>query len=160
MKKPSKKKATTPRVKAVAKSKAPIAPSANPTTVSGPHRVDNMAAQGDVLFRRVASIPSTATEVKAKGPIVVAHSETGHNHSIDDVSGAKLFRVENDPLVSYLRVEGAPNIGGGSGPKFNGAIVTHHRPHDTHAPLLLTPGSWEVKRQREYVPGGWRRVED
>lgn len=115
-------------------------------------QIQDMAAQGDVLFRRVAQLPTAGlTDItpNAKGSIVVAHSETGHHHSIDDVSGMRFFRVDGDPLTCYLAVEG-----------LTPAVVTHHRPHDTHAPVSLTPGVWQVKRQREYVPGGWRRVED
>lgn len=113
-------------------------------------QIQDMAAQGDVLFRRVAQLPTAGlTDVTPKGSIVVAHSETGHHHSIDDVSGMRFFRVESDPLTCYLAIEG-----------LTPAVVTHHRPHDTHAPISLAPGVWQVKRQREYVPGGWRRVED
>lgn len=112
------------------------------------HRVEGMAAQGDVLFRRVEALPKGAALEETKGAIVVAHSETGHHHSIDDVSGAKLYRLEADPMVCYLQLA-------------SDVTVTHHRPFDTHAPLMLAgPGVFEVRRQREYVPGGWRRVED
>lgn len=110
-------------------------------------RVRKMAAQGDVLFLRVAAIPADAKLDETRGPIVVAHSETGHHHSID-ASGARLYRLESDPLICYLQL--ATDV-----------EVVHHRPFDTHAPLILSgPGVFEVRRQREYVPGGWRRVED
>lgn len=111
--------------------------------------IQHMAAQGDVLFRRVNALPKGVVDITPKGAIVVAHSETGHNHSIDDASGMRFYRVQDDPLTCYLAIEG-----------LTPAVVTHHRPHDTHAPITLAPGVWQVKRQREYVPGGWRRVED
>lgn len=115
---------------------------------AGVHVVTRMAAQGDVLFMRVDAIPTGAKLDEKRGPIVVAHSETGHHHSIDEASGAQLFRLESDPMICYLRVEGI------------GATVVHERDFDTHAPLFLTPGIFQVRRQREYVPGGWRVVAD
>jgi hypothetical protein len=150
------KKTTTTKVKKARPSKRAATAKFNAAvegaqvrTPAGAFTVSRMAAQGDVLFRRVDAIPASAKQVETRGPIVVAHSETGHHHSLDEVSGAKLFTLDNDPLTCFLRVEG-----------IGGAVVTHHRDFDTHAPLLLTPGNWQVKRQREYVPGGWRRVED
>jgi hypothetical protein len=111
-------------------------------------RVNKIAAQGDVLFRRIKALPEGVIEQPASYPIVVAHSETGHHHSIDDRL-VKLFeRAERDPMICYLQVD-----------SFCGEVV-HHRPHDTHATIGLTKGIWEVRRQREWTPEGLRRVED
>lgn len=112
--------------------------------------IENIAAQGDVLFRRIDSLPADAVEQKRKGRLVVAHSETGHHHAVDDPA-VKLFeRATRDPMVCYLQIAGEY------------ADVVHHRPHDTHETLrLLGKGAiFEVRRQREYTPEGWRRVED
>lgn len=116
--------------------------------------VTNIAAQGDVLFRKVKAVPASAIAEATKGAIVVAHSETGHHHSIDATDGVALFREPSDPLVCYLQLDGIDH-----------ADVVHHRPWDTHETLRLlgTPGkttTFEVRRQREYTPEGWRRVED
>jgi len=111
-------------------------------------RIKNLAAQGDVLFRRIDKLPEGVVEQPRTGPLVVAHSETGHHHSIDDRE-VKLFeRLERDPMVCYLQVAG------------DCANVVHHRPHDTHRTIGLTQGTWEVRRQREWTPEGLRRVED
>ena len=117
--------------------------------------VTTMAAQGDVLFRRIDTLPDGLTAVPddEAGGHVVAHSETGHHHRVRGEDGARVchYRPEGgDGLVSYLVLEG-------------GATVTHERPWDTHAPLRLGGGAgavWEVRRQREYTPEGLRRVED
>lgn len=104
--------------------------------------------QGDVYLRRVAAIPTEAK--RATGRVVIAHSETGHHHAIDDV-GVVRFDI-GDPLRCYLLLESAET-----------ADVVHHRPFDTHEPYRLTGGKgavYEVIRQREYTPAGWRRVED
>lgn len=111
--------------------------------------LERMGCQGDVMFRRVESIPKTAKAVTEKGRIIVTHSETGHHHAIDiDDSGAVTRFEVGDPMVCYLSIAG------------DGAEVVHHRPFDTHETVKLLAGCWEVRRQREYTPEGWRRVED
>jgi hypothetical protein len=136
--------------------------------------VRNIAAQGDVLLRRVERIPSDAVEQPCDGRVVVAHSETGHHHVIES-PGARLFAT-HDPLIGYLRIDGPF------------ADVVHERPFDTHETIRLLgaeigPTYFEVRRQREHHredghsgagaftdfrssarpadrPLGWRRVRD
>jgi hypothetical protein len=101
--------------------------------------VKSIAAQGDVLFRRIPALPGDVIEQPRVGRLVVAHSETGHHHAIDDL-GVRLFeRQQRDPLICYLSVDG------------DSADVVHHRAHDTHQTLRLVPGVWEVRRQREWT---------
>lgn len=114
--------------------------------------VTKLAAQGDLVVRRVEALPEDAVATVSNGRVVVAHSETGHDHAIDDADGVMLFTTP-DPLVSYLKV---------SKPY---ADVVHHRPWDTHRTLrLYSDGGpeviWEIRRQREWTPEGYRRVED
>lgn len=104
------------------------------------------AAQGDTLFRRVKSIPKTAKRQKPDGDVIVAHSETGHHHLFRKDSGVTLYTTD-DPLVCYLRIESV-------------ATLEHMRPHDTHEPISFAPGCYEVRRQREHTPEGWRMVVD
>ena len=106
----------------------------------------NRAAQGDVFFRRCDAIPATAVAADKDGPVVVAHSETGHHHSFPKDSGATLYTT-GDPMLCYLSVE-------------TPSMLEHHRPVDQHEAILFAPGCYEVRRQREYTPEGWRRVED
>ena len=116
--------------------------------------VKNRAAQGDVLFRRVKAVPDTAVKVARTGPLVVAHSETGHHHVIES-DAVTMFEVPGNPLVAYLQLEG-PDCGAG-------IDVIHRRPWDTHETLRLLgkPGDvFEVRRQREWTPEGWQRVAD
>jgi hypothetical protein len=110
--------------------------------------VNKLAAQGDCLFRRIDALPPGLEEVKRSGPLVVAHSETGHHHQIENQAVRHFERAERDPMICFLQVEGV------------GAEVVHKRPFDTHATITLSPGFWEVRRQEEYTPAGWRRVED
>lgn len=106
--------------------------------------VKKLGFQGDVAFLKVDALPEGAAPEKTKGPVVVAHSETGHHHVVEGRL-VKLFRV--DAMTCYLRLD-AP------------AEVVHQRPFDTHETLKLGKGVWQVRRQREWTPEGWRRVED
>jgi hypothetical protein len=116
--------------------------------------IEKCAFQGDVMFRRVDSLPSGLRRVEpAPEGLIVAHSETGHHHLVDPTQAA-LF-AGDDPMVCYLQVS-------------DYCDVNHARPWDTHETLRLIGGGgstekaavWKVVRQREWAPEGWRRVED
>jgi hypothetical protein len=112
---------------------------------------NKQAAQGDMILRRIIKVP---TNVKVQVPDgqgrhVVTHSETGHHHWVGG-DAVTLYRPENDKdgMVSYIEV------------KAGGTDLIHERPWDTHETLHIEEGTYEVRRQREYTPEGWRRVED
>lgn len=110
------------------------------------HTFNDAAAQGDVHFARIAKLPGGLIQVPpSAGRLLVTHSETGHHH-VMDAAHAQMFETGN-PLVCFLYVE-------------QPTALVHLRPFDTHAPILFQPGAYEVRRQREYIPEGFRRVED
>lgn len=109
------------------------------------------AAQGDVFFIRRDALPSDAKPLEAEnGKVVVAHSETMHDHCflLDRAPepAVRMYGGDN-PLVSWLQVN-------------RPTALEHLRPHDTHEPIMFEPGVYEVRRQREHTPEGFRRVED
>lgn len=108
-------------------------------------KIQKCAAQGDVLFIRVATLPEGATETKEGREHVIAHSETGHDH-VARAEQIRLYGVA-DPMICYLSSETEME-------------VIHQRPFDTHAPIILGAGIWQVRRQREATLEGWKRVED
>ena len=113
--------------------------------------ITKQGAQGDVMFRRVPSVPQGYELQKTEGEIVVAHSETGHHHTVS-ASNALLFTRPGDNMLSFLQMKGNDPL-----------EVLHHRPYDTHEPMCLRGESgtvWEVRRQRESTPEGWRQVAD
>jgi len=110
-----------------------------------PVRVNHCAAQGDLLVVRVDRIPEAAKEEPCGARVVVAHSETGHHHILESHE-ARLFRAA-EPFTCYLQLA-------------EESLIVHERAFDTHAPLLLGPGLWLFKNQREYEPDGWRQVTD
>lgn len=121
--------------------------------------IKEVSAQGDVLMFRIAALPSEAMRQQAEnGLLIVTHSETGHHHAVEARPGIELYMNPKDPLVGWLRIE----------KKAQYADVVHHRPWDTHeTQRLLALDSdeageviWEIRRQRENSPEGWRRVVD
>lgn len=99
--------------------------------------------QGDVILRRVKSVPKGAAEVKRKsGAIVLAEGEaTGHAHRIMDVD-AMFFEKDGK---FYLKNEKAVTL-----------------THEEHKPFTIEPGIWEVGqvREKDWLGGIVRRVAD
>lgn len=108
----------------------------------------NQAAQGDVLIRRVAELPANATPQPDTSYHIISHSETGHHHSITAPPSVVQLFGSGNPLVSYMRVKSRP------------VELKHERSFDTHDTLELDEGIYEIRRQKEWAPEGWRRVMD
>lgn len=107
------------------------------------------AFQGDVMIRRIDKMPKDLDEVAPeKGAYIVAHSETGHHHVIEARPDVKMYKRAKDDYEAFLRI-----VAGQS-------TLEHKRDFDTHAPLSLPPGNYQIKRQREYIPEGFRRAAD
>lgn len=112
----------------------------------------NCAAQGDMLIRRIEKLPHGVRPAAAEnGRYIVAHSETGHHHVIEARPNVRVFAAE-DPLVSYLQVIEATEQ--------TEALLEHLRDYHRHETLAISPGIYELRRQREHTPEGWRRVAD
>lgn len=106
-------------------------------------------AQGDILIIPIKAIPKTAKTVQPDGEhFIIAHSETGHHHVIEK-SRAEVYEAADNQFIAYIRTLG------------DGAEIEHKRPFDTHETIALSPNqSYEVRRQREYVPEGFRKAAD
>ena len=107
------------------------------------------AAQGDVLITRIDTLPKGLSETSSVGgKFIIAHSETGHHHTVMERPGVKFFSGK-DPMIAYLEVIDNVEV-----------TLEHERSFDTHESLLLKGGTYEIRRQQEYTPEGWRRVAD
>lgn len=107
------------------------------------------AAQGDVLITKVDEMPEGCKKVAAVGgKFIVAHSETGHHHAVAERPEVTFWQSEI-PAVAYLKIIDQVEV-----------VLEHERSFDTHEPLLLNGGTYEIRRQQEYTPEGWRRVAD
>lgn len=111
------------------------------------NKFNNTCAQGDIYIRKINVLPKNVKKIEPQnGQVVVAHSETGHNH-IMNAMGCQMFEEDKNPFVCYLLIEQPTDL-------------IHVRSYDQHAPITFDKGVYEVRRQREYVPEGFRRVED
>lgn len=106
-------------------------------------------AQGDILIIPINAIPDTAKAAAADGAhYIVAHSETGHNHVIEK-HRAEVFEAADDSFIAYVRALG------------DGAEIVHKRDFHTHETIGLAPNqTYQIRRQREYVPEGFRKAQD
>lgn len=94
--------------------------------------------QGDVLMRRVNTIPPTATVPvpREDGRVILAHGEvTGHAHAIAEPAVEFLAADLDEMSRRFLKVESEAHVR-----------------HEEHATITLPPGNYEVTRQREYAP--------
>ena len=106
-----------------------------------------IAAQGEITIRRIGDVPANKTmkgftSLKPEhGKFIVGHSETGHHHVID-AQGASIDVLDRPP--AGMRVLRAILQ--------NPTMLEHERPHDTHEPIMLDPGEYEIRIAREYDP--------
>lgn len=103
--------------------------------------------QGDVLIIPVATIPRDTKKVRREnGRVILAHGEaTGHHHSI----------VEQD--VELVTTEQAGELRAWLSITADEPVALTHQEHDT---IMLPPGQYEVRRQREYTPERLVPVQD
>ena len=80
--------------------------------------------QGDIILEPVESTPRTA---KVVGTKLELRGETGHTHTLEAT-------VLETPTQTYVQVK-------------NNALMTHPQ----QPPLTVPPGSYAVRRLREYV---------
>jgi hypothetical protein len=134
-----------------------------------------MVRQGDVLLVYLSPDTSTPDEWRPLpltnlGPVLALGEVTGHAHVVlahpeayyaDDL-GADL-RAQTRALIDALDDVDA---GRPACALFRAGDVDHlmcYRHtilrHEEHGPVLLAPGRWEVRRQREWI-GQWIRVTD
>jgi len=95
--------------------------------------------QGDVFIEQVDGLPPGAERLH--GPIILAEGEaTGHAHRVSNRL-AKFFQAANGERFLVVKRRTAVE-------------------HEEHDPVALSPGTYQVKRQREYSPEEIRNVAD
>ena len=95
--------------------------------------MERQIVQGDVILRRVASVPRGATE--QQGEIVLALGETtGHTHVVERIPGIRSY-IQDGRM--YIDV-----------PEGKTATVRHQE----HGAITLPAGVWERGVVREYDP--------
>ena len=115
----------------------------------------NGAFQGDFAIRRIEKLPADVVPVEPEnGKYVIAHSETGHHHLIT-TQRVKAFRPKKPDIYTlFLQID--EPLAGETLPE-----IEHLRSFDTHESIRPESGGiFEIKRQREHTPEGWRRAAD
>jgi hypothetical protein len=97
--------------------------------------------QGDVLFRKIDTIPECDFKKRINGHILEGEA-TGHIHRLADVEAGEVLEV-GDKMYLSVTAEGGVSI-----------------IHEEHNTLFLPTGDYEVIRQREYSPEAIRNVAD
>jgi hypothetical protein len=105
-----------------------------------------IAAQGEITLIRIGDVTGTAPEgytplATEGGNLVIGHSETGHHHVMEPTT-AKAFVADKAPeglRILRLIVE-------------QPTVLEHLRGHDTHEPLMVPPGEYDVRIAREHDP--------
>lgn len=101
---------------------------------------------GDVILVPSEVPPGTKPVRRVRGRLVLAEGEaTGHAHVIEDADARLVCAEEAEELRMWLLVEAAAPV----------ALT-----HEEHATLLVPPGTYEVRRAREYTPEEIRTVAD
>lgn len=110
-------------------------------------------AQGDILIEKVADAkPGNATNIDPDESVVLARGEvTGHRHRFTGDSGVVMFR--DDGLARGLAPE--LYVGHVVVPESGANLI--HEEHDT---IALTPGTYRIRRQREWTSEHVRVVAD
>lgn len=108
--------------------------------------------QGDLGAVEIDALPDgMMLAAPTRGEHILAHSETGHHHVVEARTDVRVWHDPSDPLTSYLMVGDAALP----------LPLIHKRATDTHAPQFFLPGKlYQLRRQREAAPEGWRRAAD
>ena len=92
--------------------------------------VKNTGQQGDVIVRKLSSLPAGNRKIISRGKLVLAEGEsTGHYHGIVE-ENSELLDI-GGTIVLDLKED---------------ATLTHQE----HGPVTLEKGFWEVGRVQEY----------
>lgn len=101
--------------------------------------------QGDVLIRKIKSLPKSAKDITPKDRIVLAYGEvTGHAHAIAP-GEAREFSMADAANATR---------------RFLSVVKEATVRHEEHAAIPLPPGIYEIIQQREYTPEAIRNVAD
>lgn len=109
----------------------------------------NQYRQGDVFIEEIENIPpfiNRKASIKGGNDVILAYGEvTGHAHRIGNLGDLEFYNDPKSKHTSYLRI--LPGIRDFASLR-----------HEEHRTIDLPPGSYIVRRQREYQPGEVTRL--
>ena len=101
------------------------------------------ARQGEVSIIRLPDgpLPDWPEHKMEDGNLIIGHSETHHHHVIERPTAVQIVSKPDSGAMTILRmIVNEPTR------------VIHLRGHDTHRPVDLPPGNYEIRGQQEYDP--------
>lgn len=112
--------------------------------------MSEMYRQGDVFIMRIDEIPDGVRPVKRDGGrVVLAYGEvTGHAHAIS-APEADLFETFTDGVETAEAAD-----------RFLRTLAPVSLSHEEHDTIVLPPGNYLIRHQREYSPREVRWVAD
>lgn len=97
--------------------------------------------QGDLLIEIINNVPKDAVpRPKCKSILLALGEATGHHHTLELDDPADWWKIGDETVVQVTKA----------------ARVTHQE----HGAIALPPGTYKVRRQREYTPEAIRHVQD
>lgn len=110
--------------------------------------IDTAAAQGEIYIRRIGdkapkNFLKGGTALKEEGGrFIIGHSETGHHHVLERGGVTVMEMPSPQTGIRLLRaIIEHPD-----------KALVHERGYDTHEPIGLPPGAYELRTGREYDP--------
>lgn len=96
----------------------------------------DLTRHGENLFIRVSALPKEAKLIEKGNKLVVAHSESGHHHTLTVAKEAEIKVFELDG-VTYLDIPLK-------------AKLQHQKEYEKHPDIIMHPGIWKKLTQRNY----------
>lgn len=103
---------------------------------------------GEVIMKKVESLPEGAKLVEKGQKIIVGHSETGHNHVLEAEQGVTIKMYEIDGKM-YLDLPAMANL-------------VHQKSTESHGTQTFAPGIYirEIRQSYSYAEKAMKRVLD
>ncbi len=100
--------------------------------------------QGDVILKRVASLPDGVVPLE-KGATVLQRGETtGHAHRFESPMTVRLFTVPHEGPLAGMRIATHDGVA------FVEVLDTTALKHEEHNPISVGPGVYQVDLVREF----------
>ena len=104
---------------------------------------------GEVVLKKVDSLPEGAKLVEEGESIIVGHSETGHHHVLTIPRGTGIVKMYEVDGKTYLDIP-------------RKADLVHQKEVEKHATQVFSPGIYirEIRQSFNYAEGIMKRVQD
>lgn len=106
---------------------------------------------GELVLKKVKTIPAKAKLAEAKSSLIVAHSESGHHHTLT-------IPTVKDAVIKFFEFEGKTYLD----VPLQAKLEHQKTGEETHGTQEIQPGLYEriIKRSYSYAEKVMRRVMD